>query len=142
MVPVTILFAAFSMAATVVAIFRHKADLERPISHMGIDGMMVITVRRWFYFWSFVASKNTNFLLNFRKNKLEAEFPSLLDYSHWIEITRPGIDVTVTKLNNGDIKKKKKRLREEGEQSGLKKGTRCWPMPSHLRSRCRSASYL
>jgi hypothetical protein len=41
-----ILFAVFSMAATVVAIFRHKADLERPISHIvGIEGMMVITVR-------------------------------------------------------------------------------------------------
>jgi hypothetical protein len=42
---VAILFAAFSMAATVVAIFRHKADLERPISHVGIEGMMVISVR-------------------------------------------------------------------------------------------------
>jgi hypothetical protein len=43
---VAILFAAFSMAAMVVAIFRHKADLERPISHIvGIEGMMVITVR-------------------------------------------------------------------------------------------------
>jgi hypothetical protein len=42
---VAILFAAFSMAATVVAIFRHKADLERPISQIGIEGMMVITVR-------------------------------------------------------------------------------------------------
>jgi hypothetical protein len=43
---VAILFAAFSMAATVVAIFRHKADLERPISHVVcIEGMMVITVR-------------------------------------------------------------------------------------------------
>jgi hypothetical protein len=31
---VAILFAAFSMAATVVAIFRHKAKLERPISHI------------------------------------------------------------------------------------------------------------
>ena len=41
---VAILFAAFSMASTVVAIFRHKADLERPISHVGIEGMMVITV--------------------------------------------------------------------------------------------------
>lgn len=42
---VAILFAAFSMAATVVAIFRHKADLERPLSHVGIEGMMVISVR-------------------------------------------------------------------------------------------------
>ena len=42
---VAILCAAFSMAATVVAIFRHKADLERPISHMGVEGMMVISVR-------------------------------------------------------------------------------------------------
>jgi hypothetical protein len=42
---VAILFAAFSMAATVVAIFKHKADLERPISHVGIEGMMVISRR-------------------------------------------------------------------------------------------------
>jgi hypothetical protein len=34
---------------------------------------------------------------------------------------RQGIDVA--KLNKGDIKKKKKRPREEGEQSGLRKGT-------------------
>ena len=42
---VAILFAAFSMAATGLAIFRHKADLERPISHVGV---MVITVRDGF----------------------------------------------------------------------------------------------
>ena len=63
---VAILFAAFSMAATVVAIFRHKADLERPMSHVGIEGMMVITVRcdgvfasqkigsqKKFFFWGY-----------------------------------------------------------------------------------------
>jgi hypothetical protein len=33
---------------------------------------------------------------------------------------RGGIDVA--KLNKGDIKKKKKRAREEGEEGGLKKG--------------------
>jgi len=33
------------MAATVVAIFRHEVDLERPISHVGFEGtMMVIRV--------------------------------------------------------------------------------------------------
>ena len=42
---VAILFAAFSMASTVLVIFRYKADLERPISHIGIEGMMVISVR-------------------------------------------------------------------------------------------------
>ena len=41
---VVILFAAFSMAATIVAIFRHEADLERPLSHVGIEGMMMISV--------------------------------------------------------------------------------------------------
>ena len=64
---VAILFAAFSMAATVVAIFRHKADLERPMSHVGIEGMMVITVRcdgvfasqkkgsqKKFFFWGII----------------------------------------------------------------------------------------
>ena len=38
---VAILFAAFSMAATIVAIFRHEADLERPLSHVGIEGMVI-----------------------------------------------------------------------------------------------------
>ena len=45
---VAILFAAFSMAATVLAIFKHKADLERPISHVGVEGRMVISVRDGF----------------------------------------------------------------------------------------------
>ena len=48
---VAIVFATFSMAATLVAIFRYKADLERPISNVGIEGMMVITVcETTFYF--------------------------------------------------------------------------------------------
>ena len=42
---VAVLFAAFSMAATGVAVLRHKADLERPISHVGVEGLMVISVR-------------------------------------------------------------------------------------------------
>ncbi|KAF8165963.1 hypothetical protein B0H34DRAFT_648053 [Crassisporium funariophilum] len=42
---VAILFASFSMAATVVAIFRHKADLERPASHVGVEGLMMISRR-------------------------------------------------------------------------------------------------
>jgi amino acid transporter len=51
---VAILFAAFSMAATVVAIFRYKADLDRPISHIvGIEGMMVITVLVVIFFFFF-----------------------------------------------------------------------------------------
>ena len=41
---VGILFAAFSMAATVVATFIHKADLERPISHKSTEGVMMIMV--------------------------------------------------------------------------------------------------
>ena len=45
---VAILFATFSMAATGLALYRHKANLERPISHVGIEGMMVITVRDGF----------------------------------------------------------------------------------------------
>ena len=42
---VAILFAAFSMATTVVYVFKHKADLERPISLVGVQDMIVITVR-------------------------------------------------------------------------------------------------
>ncbi|KAF8967511.1 hypothetical protein BDZ97DRAFT_1755936 [Flammula alnicola] len=42
---VAVIFAAFSMVATGVAILRHKADMERPISHVGIEGLMVISRR-------------------------------------------------------------------------------------------------
>ncbi|KIM38706.1 hypothetical protein M413DRAFT_29942 [Hebeloma cylindrosporum] len=42
---VAVLFAAFSMAATGVAVLRHKADLERPVPHVGVEGLMVISRR-------------------------------------------------------------------------------------------------
>ncbi|KAF8179221.1 hypothetical protein BJ912DRAFT_855727, partial [Pholiota molesta] len=42
---VAVVFATFSLVATGVAILRHKADLERPISHVGIEGLMVISRR-------------------------------------------------------------------------------------------------
>lgn len=38
------LFAAFAVAATGVAVLRHKADLERPISHVGVEGIVGISV--------------------------------------------------------------------------------------------------
>ena len=38
------LFAAFAVAATGVAVLRHKADLERPISHVGVEGIAGISV--------------------------------------------------------------------------------------------------
>jgi len=38
------LFAAFAVAATGVAVLRHKADLERPISHLGVEGIAGISV--------------------------------------------------------------------------------------------------
>jgi hypothetical protein len=44
---VAVVFATFSLVATGVAILRHKADLERPISHVGIEGLMVISVRKF-----------------------------------------------------------------------------------------------
>jgi len=43
---VAVLFAAFAMAATGVAVLRHKTDLERPIPHVGVEGLMVVSVRR------------------------------------------------------------------------------------------------
>ena len=61
---VAIVFATFSMAATVVAIFRHKADLERPISYTGIEGIAVITVRRLLmtlFFFSFQRTDQIHF---------------------------------------------------------------------------------
>ncbi len=42
---VAILFAAFAIAASGVAILRHKADLERPVSHIGIEGIVGISVK-------------------------------------------------------------------------------------------------
>ena len=47
---VAVLFAAFSMAATGVAVLRHKADLERPVPHVGVEGLMVISVGFLFVF--------------------------------------------------------------------------------------------
>jgi len=45
---VAVLFAAFSMGATGVAVLRHKTDLERPVPHVGVEGLMVISVRLLF----------------------------------------------------------------------------------------------
>lgn len=41
---VAVLFAAFAVAATGVAVLRHKADLERPISYAGVEGIVGISV--------------------------------------------------------------------------------------------------
>lgn len=41
---VAVVFAAFSLVSTGVAILRHKTDLGRPIPHVGIEGLMVISV--------------------------------------------------------------------------------------------------
>ncbi|KAG5642968.1 hypothetical protein DXG03_001816 [Asterophora parasitica] len=42
---VAILFATFSMASTVVALFRYKADLERPVSHVAGEGLLMLSRR-------------------------------------------------------------------------------------------------
>ncbi|KAJ3505857.1 hypothetical protein NLJ89_g7196 [Agrocybe chaxingu] len=42
---VAILFAAGAIAATGVAVLRHKADLERPASRVGVEGIMIVTRR-------------------------------------------------------------------------------------------------
>ena len=85
---VAILFAAFSMAATVVAIFKHKADLERPISHIGIEGMMVITVRQmvFSFFDRFKKDLKLSFDVEANCNFISTTGPSgLFDHSvhHW-----------------------------------------------------------
>ena len=46
---VAILFAAFAMAATGVAVLRHKTELERPVSHVGVEGVVGVSVCRNFY---------------------------------------------------------------------------------------------
>ena len=55
---VAILFAAFAMAATGVAVLRHKAELGRPVSHVGVEGVVGVSVCRIFTFvafWSLTA---------------------------------------------------------------------------------------
>ncbi|CAA7259460.1 unnamed protein product [Cyclocybe aegerita] len=42
---VAVLFAAGAIAATGVAVLRHKADLERPVSRVGVEGIMIVTRR-------------------------------------------------------------------------------------------------
>ena len=50
---VAVVFAAFAMAATGVAVLRHKADMERPLSRMtGIEGLMLITVSVFLFLFS------------------------------------------------------------------------------------------
>ena len=44
------------MAAT--AVVRHKHDLERPISHIGIEGMMAITVSIDVFFFLIVLKRS------------------------------------------------------------------------------------
>jgi len=44
---VAILFAAFAIAASGVAVLRHKADLERPVSHIGVEGIVGVSVSRF-----------------------------------------------------------------------------------------------
>ena len=41
---VAVLFAAFTMVATGVAVLRHKTDLERRVPHIGVEGLMIISV--------------------------------------------------------------------------------------------------
>lgn len=42
---VAILFSSFSMASTLVAIFKYKADLERPAAHLGGEGLIMLSRR-------------------------------------------------------------------------------------------------
>ncbi|TFK33262.1 hypothetical protein BDQ12DRAFT_727898 [Crucibulum laeve] len=42
---VAILFASFSMATTLVAIFRYKADMGRAASHVGVEGLVMLSRR-------------------------------------------------------------------------------------------------
>jgi len=42
---IAILFSSFSMASTVVAIFKYKADLERPAAHVGGEGLVMLSRR-------------------------------------------------------------------------------------------------
>ncbi|KAF5369694.1 hypothetical protein D9615_010149 [Tricholomella constricta] len=42
---VAILFATFSMASTLVALFRYKADLESPVSHVAGEGLLMLSRR-------------------------------------------------------------------------------------------------
>lgn len=53
---------------------------------------------------------------------VSSRYYSLADLIELRKLRRARQGIDVTKLNNGDIKKKKKRPREEGDQGGLRKG--------------------
>jgi H+/Cl- antiporter ClcA len=110
------LFAAFAVAATGIAVLRHKADLERPISHVGVEGIVGISVsftrgffarlsadlllllfqRRSialslplvFLAYSIVAFVTALTLYSFRGKSVESPFPKspFDDYTRWIVV--------------------------------------------------------
>ena len=41
---IAVLFSTFSMASTVVALFKYKADAERAVSLVGTEGLLIISV--------------------------------------------------------------------------------------------------
>ena len=45
---IAVLFSTFSMASTVVALFKYKADAERAVSLVGTEGLLIISVSLYF----------------------------------------------------------------------------------------------
>jgi len=89
------LFAAFAVAATGVAVLRHKADLERPNSYMGVEGIVGISRRTIalslpvvFLAYSIVAFVAALTLYSFRGNTVENPLPKspFDDYTRWIVV--------------------------------------------------------
>lgn len=50
---IAVLFSTFSMASTVVALFKYKADAERAVSLVGTEGLLIISVSLYYplLFW-------------------------------------------------------------------------------------------
>jgi hypothetical protein len=92
---VAVLFAAFAVAATGVAVLRHKADLERPIAHVGVEGIVGISRRTIalslplvFLAYSIIAFVAALTLYSFRGKTIEGPFPKspFEDYTRWIVV--------------------------------------------------------
>ncbi|KAF8076962.1 hypothetical protein FPV67DRAFT_1715819 [Lyophyllum atratum] len=90
---VAILFAAISMAATLVALFRYKADLENPVSHIASEGLTMLSRRSVvfslplvFLAYSIVAFITGIVLYSFRGLAPDPYGPSqgpFVDYTRW-----------------------------------------------------------
>ncbi|KJA17727.1 hypothetical protein HYPSUDRAFT_146154 [Hypholoma sublateritium FD-334 SS-4] len=97
---VAVVFASFSLVSTAVAILRHKTDLGRPIPHVGIEGLMVISRRTValslpavFLAYALIGFVTGIILYSFRGAPADPNGPknSFEDYIRWIIVGVVGV---------------------------------------------------